>query len=205
MTGVYSGLQFMMDICAGQVPGLGKRVVVLGAGFTAFDCVRSALRLGAEEVGVCLRRTEEDLTVTEDEVFETKREGVKINSLMVSRRILGNGTVEGVEFVRTQPGELRADGKRKVTPIEGSEFVLPADAVIVATGQRPQTFETPGDKTDQGLLQADPTSFKTSLQGLYVAGDYLTGPSTVIEAVAMGRQAAERIAHDLTNQKFRQN
>jgi glutamate synthase (NADPH/NADH) small chain len=201
--GVYSGLQFMMDICAGDMPDLGKRVLVLGAGFTAFDCVRSALRLGADEVAVCLRRTEEDLTVTEDEVFETKREGVKIHSLMVSRRIMGNGVVEGVKFVRTQPGELRPDGKREVTPIEGSEFTLPTDSVIVATGQRPQAFETPGDKSDHGLLQADPASFRTSLPGLYVTGDYLTGPSTVIEAVAMGRKAAERIARDLTDQKFR--
>jgi glutamate synthase (NADPH/NADH) small chain len=204
MTGVYSGLQFMMDICAGQLPALGKRVLVLGAGFTAFDCVRSALRLGAEEVAVCLRRTEEDLTVTEDEVFETKREGVKIHSLMVSRRIMGNGVVEGVEFVRTRSGELRSDGKREVTPIEGSEFTMPTDAVIVATGQRPQPFKTPGDKSDQGLLQANPASFSTSVPGLYVTGDYLTGPSTVIEAVAMGRKAAERIAHDLTDQQFRE-
>jgi formate dehydrogenase major subunit len=204
MPGVYSGLQFMMDICAGQLPDLGKRVLVLGAGFTAFDCVRSALRLGAEEVAVCLRRTEEDLTVTEDEVFETKREGVKIHSLMVSRRIIGNGVVEGVEFVRTRSGELRSDGKRDVTPIEGSEFTMPTDAVIVATGQRPQPLKTPGDKSDYGLLQADPASFKTSLSGLYVTGDYLTGPSTVIEAVAMGRKAAERIAHDLTDRPFRE-
>jgi len=204
MPGVYSGLQFMMDICAGQMPDLGKRVLVLGAGFTAFDCVRSALRLGAEEVAVCLRRTEEDLTVTEDEIFETKREGVKIHSLMVSRRIMGNGIVEGVEFMRTRPGELRPDGKSEVTPIEGSEFTLPTDAVIVATGQRPQPFDTPGDKNNHGLLQADSASFRTSLPGLYVTGDYLTGPSTVIEAVAMGRKAAERIARDLTDQPFRE-
>lgn len=204
VAGVYSGLKFMMDICSGHRPDLGKRVLVLGAGFTAFDCVRSALRLGAEEVAVCLRRTEEDLTVTEDEIFETKKEGIKINSLMVSRRILGNGLVEGVEFVRTQPGEQRSDGKREITPIEGSEFVLPADAVIVATGQRPKPFETPGDKNDHGLLLTDPSSFRTSLPGLYATGDYLTGPSTVIEAIANGRKAAEKIARDLTERHFRE-
>ena len=204
LPGVYSGLQFMMDVCSGLPPALGKKVLVLGAGFTAFDCVRSALRLGGEEAAVCLRRTEEDLTVTGDEIFETKTEGVKIHSLMVSRRILGNGVVEGVEFVRTRPGELRPDGKREVTPIEGSEFILPADTVILATGQRPQAFDTPGEKNDQGLLQADTTSFKTSLPGLYVTGDFLSGPSTVIEAIATGREAAERIARDLTNKKFRE-
>jgi formate dehydrogenase major subunit len=92
LPGVYSGLQFMMDVCAGHPPALGKKVLVVGAGFTAFDCVRSALRLGAKEVAVCLRRTEKDLRVTEDEIFETKTEGVKIHSLMASRRILGNGS-----------------------------------------------------------------------------------------------------------------
>ena len=201
---VYSGLQFMMDFCSGRPPVLGKKVLVLGAGFTAFDCVRSALRLGAEDVGICLRRTEEDLTVTEDEIFETKKEGVKFHSLMVSRRIVGGGDVEGVEFVRTRPGNIRPDGKREVTPIAGSEFILPADAVIVATGQRSQPFDTPGEKNDRGILKADRTSFKTSSPGLYVAGDYLSGPTTVIEAVAMGRKAAERIARDLTNRKFRE-
>jgi glutamate synthase (NADPH/NADH) small chain len=201
---VYSGLQFMMDFCSGRPPVLGKKVLVLGAGFTAFDCVRSALRLGAEDVSICLRRTEEDLTVTADEIFETKKEGVKFHSLMVSRRLLGRENVEGVEFVRTRPGKLRPDGKREVTPIEGSEFILLTDAVIVATGQSSQPFDTPGEKNDQGILKADKASFKTSLPGLYVAGDYLTGPTTVIEAIAMGRMAAERIARDLTDQKFRE-
>ena len=79
----------MMDICSGKTPVVGKRVLVIGAGFTAFDCARSALRLGAEDVSICLRRTEEDLTVTREEVLETKVEGVKIQTLMLSRRIVG--------------------------------------------------------------------------------------------------------------------
>ena len=201
---VYSGLEFMMDVCSGGVPELGNRVLVIGVGFTAFDCARSALRLGSEDVTICLRRTEEDLTVTEDEVIETKKEGVKINSLMLSRRLMGNGTVEAVEFVRTQPGELRPDGKREVTPIEGSEFILSADTVINATGQRPAEIQSVGEKNDRGNLIADRESFRTSEKGLYVAGDYLSGPSTVIEAIATGRRAAERIVEDLTGKVFRE-
>jgi formate dehydrogenase major subunit len=113
----------MMQVCAGKPPKVGNRVLVIGAGFTAFDCARSALRLGAQDVTICLRRTEEDLVVTKDEVIETKTEGVKIASLMLSRRILGKERVEGVEFVRTRPGEKRGKGKGEVVAIEGSEFV----------------------------------------------------------------------------------
>ena len=204
LPGVYSGLKFMIDVCSERQPVVGKRVLVVGAGFTAFDCARSALRLGAEDVEICLRRTEEDLTVTEDEILETKMEGVKINSLMLSRQIIGNGKVEGVEFLRTRPGNIRPDGKREIFPIEGSNLVLPTDWVIVATGQRSQAIQSPGEKNDKGVLIADKSSFRTSVKGLYVTGDYLTGPSTVIEAISKGRRAAERIARDLTGRDFRE-
>jgi formate dehydrogenase major subunit len=202
--GVYPGLEFMMQVCEGTPPALGKRVLVIGAGFTAFDCARSALRLGAEDVTICLRRTEEDLVVTKDEVIETKTEGVKIASLMLSREILGTERVEGVEFVRTRPDEERGKGKGKVVAIEGSEFVLPADAVIVATGQRPEPLRLTVGGNKEEVLKADPDSFSSARKGLYVAGDYLTGPSTVIQAVGMGRRAAERIIRDLTDKRFRE-
>ncbi|MCG6878452.1 MAG: FAD-dependent oxidoreductase [Deltaproteobacteria bacterium] len=202
LAGVHSGLEFMIKVCRGETVRLGDRVLVIGAGFTAFDCARTALRLGAKEVNICLRRTEEDLRVTRDEIFETKREGVRIGSLMLAKRILGQQRTEGVEFFRTRPDEKRDDGKRDITPIEGSEFVIKSDSVIVATGQRPGPFEAPGEKDENGLIIADRESFRTSRKGLYVTGDYLTGPSTVIEAVAMGRKAAHRIARDLTGETF---
>ena len=204
LQGVYPGLEFMMQVCTGKPPGIGNRVLVIGAGFTAFDCARSALRLGAEDVTICLRRMEEDLVATKDEVIETKTEGVKIASLMLSRKIVGKERVEGVEFVRTRPGEKRGEGKREVLAIEGSEFVLPADCVIVATGQTPEPIRLMVGKKGEEVLKADPDSFASSMKGLYVAGDYLTGPSTVIEAVGMGRRAAEKIIRDLTGKPFRE-
>ncbi|MBW1791741.1 MAG: FAD-dependent oxidoreductase, partial [Deltaproteobacteria bacterium] len=137
LPGVYPGLEFMMDVCKDQPPELGSRVLVIGAGFTAFDCARSALRLGSQDVRICLRRTEEDLVVTKDEIFEAKAEGIRIESLLLSRRVIGQGKVEGMEFVRTHPGELQPDGKRRISAIEGSEFILPADTIIMATGQKP--------------------------------------------------------------------
>ena len=202
LKGVFSGLNFMMDICSGKTPEVGETVLVIGAGFTAFDCARSALRLGAKSVTICLRRTEEDLRVTRDEVLETKREGIRIASLMVSKKILGDSGVTGVEFVRTAPGERRPDGKRKISEIPDSEFSVPADTVIVATGQMPGPFGTPGKKNDQGVLDVDKNTFQTSTPKLYAAGDYISGPSTVIEAIAMGRKAAFQIAEDLVGKRY---
>lgn len=204
LNGVYSGLEFMIDVTSGRSPGVGRKVLVLGAGFTAFDCARSALRLGAEEVTICLRRTEEDLAVTGDEILETKRESIKIKSLMVSRRIMGDGKVESVEFVRTRPNGPVSGGKKRITEIEGSEFTLQADSLIVATGQGPGSIASPGEKDQGGVLIGDKESFRASVPNLYVTGDYMTGPSTVIEAIARGRDAAKRIVEDLTGRKFRE-
>ena len=202
--GVHSGLQFVIDVASGRAPSLGKEVLVMGAGFTAFDCARLALRLGADTSTLCLRGTERDLRVTEEEIVEAKREGVKIQGLMLSTRITGSGKVEGVEFVRTRPGQLLPNGRRRMTPIEGSEFVLPADSVIVAIGQGSEPLASPGDKDERGVLKADSITFSASVPKLYATGDFMTGPTTVIESIARGRQAAERIAEDLTGMKFRQ-
>ena len=204
LSGVFPGLRFMMDVCSGRPPQVGKTVLVLGAGFTAFDCARSALRLGAKDVRICLRRTEQDLRVTRDEILETKTEGIKIESLLVSRRIMGASTVEGIEFVRTRPGKSEKTGRQEITPIEGSAFILPADTVIVATGQRPGPLFAPGEKDPGGILRTDLETFRTTVKGLYAAGDYLTGPSTVIEAIAMGRAAAWRIVEDLTGNRAKE-
>jgi len=204
LPGVYPGLDFMMGVCFGRPSPVGGKVLVIGAGFTAFDCARSALRLGAEDVMICIRRTEEDLAVTKDEIHETKMEGVKIGTLMISRKIIGKDRVEWVQFLRTRPDERRSDGKRGVSPIEGSDFVLPADSIIVATGQRPEPATLPLAENAKGLLIGDKADFSTPLKGVYVAGDYLTGPSTVIESIAMGRRAAEKIARDLTGKAFRE-
>ena len=202
LEGVHSGLEFMMKVCSGERPDLGEKVLVIGAGFTAFDCARTALRLGAKDVRICLRRTEQDLRVTRDEIIETKKEGVKIESLLLSQEITGIGKVEGVKFLRTRPGEINPDGKQRINPIEGSEFILHADSVIVATGQAPGPFEAPGKKDKNGVLTVDRSSFLTSHKRLYAAGDYVTGPSTVIESIAAGRKAAHRIARDLTGSTF---
>jgi formate dehydrogenase major subunit len=203
LSGVIPGLGFMMDVCKGRKPRLGQRVLVIGAGFTAFDCARTALRLGAKDVRICLRRTEEDLSVTADELHEAKSEGVHIESLLLSRSIIGSNSVEGVQFVRTRLGDRRSDGKREIAPIEGSAFELTADTVIVATGQGPLGLGIPGPTDKKGLPRMDRETFQTGMPKLYAAGDYLTGPSSVIEAIASGRRAAGRILTDLDSKGSR--
>ncbi|MBN2419769.1 MAG: FAD-dependent oxidoreductase [Deltaproteobacteria bacterium] len=202
LKGVHSGLEFMIKVCSGERPVLGEKVLVIGAGFTAFDCARTALRLGAKDVRICLRRTEQDLRVTRHEIMETKKEGVKIESLLLSQEITGAGKVEGVKFLRTGPGKTGKDGKQGIHPIEGSMFTIQADSVIVATGQASGPFDSPGDKDKNGVLTVDRSGFLTSHKRLYAAGDYVTGPSTVIESIAMGRRAAHKIALDLTGRSF---
>jgi len=202
LPGVVTGLEFMMDVCRGSPPSPGERVLVVGDGFTAFDCARSALRLGAKDVRICSRFTEEDLAVARDEVEAAKLEGVRIETLALSRKIAGGEEVEGIEFVRTRLGDVGPDGMREASPIEGSEFVLAADSVIVAVGQRPEPLRVPGDRDDRGRPVVDRESLRGTAAGLYAAGDYLTGPSTVIEAVAMGRKAAGRILEDLAARRF---
>jgi NADPH-dependent glutamate synthase beta subunit-like oxidoreductase/ferredoxin len=204
LPGVHSGLPFVVDVSSGRPPTVGTRVLVLGAGFTAFDCARLALRYGAEEVSICIRGTESELRVTEDEILEAKREGVKIQSLMVAQRILGEHAVERVEFLRTAPGERLPNGKRRMDPIPGSEVIVPADSVIVAVGQGAEAIAAPGEKDARGVVTGDPTTFRTTAPGLYVAGDFQTGPTTVIEAISAGRRAAARMAEDLAGKTFRQ-
>ncbi|MBI5250295.1 MAG: FAD-dependent oxidoreductase [Desulfomonile tiedjei] len=204
LPGVLSGLDFVMQIASGHSPEVGERVLVLGAGFTAFDCARSALRLGAEDVSICIRATEHDLRVTEDEIYETKREGIRIKGLIAANRVVGQMTVEGVEFSRTEPREVLSSGRRRIIPIPGSEFIEPADTVIVAIGQGAEPIPSPGKKNERGVLEGDPKTFRTSVPRLYATGDFNTGPTTVIESLAAGRKAAERIAEDLTGKKFRE-
>ena len=202
--GVYSGLEFVMNIAAGKLPKIGKKVAVIGAGFTAFDCARSALRMGSDDVTIFIRGLEEELRVTEDEVHDARKEGVKIRGLCLTNRIVGNDKVQGVEFLRASTGEIGLNGRRKIHPIEGSNFVFEADSVIVAIGQSAEPSSAPGLKDERGVLVGDQQTFKTSTPGLYMAGDFLTGPSTVIESVASGRRASEQIARDLTGKKFRE-
>jgi len=192
--GVYSGIEFLKNIAYGNSISLGKRVVVVGGGNTAMDAARTAVRLGAEEVLVVYRRTEKEMPAEPREVAEAKEEGVKFIFLANPVRIIGGLAVEAVECIRMELGEPDASGRRKPIPIEDSEFLIQADAVIMAVGQRMEAESLRGSsgiKIDhQGFIEAEAETFRTSVEGVFAAGDCVTGPSTVVEAIGCGKKAA---------------
>jgi formate dehydrogenase major subunit len=191
--GVEYGLEFLMELHRGEKKTVGRRVAVVGAGFTALDCARAARRLGAKEITIHIRTTEEYIPVTKDEIFEAKREGIKILGLRTPVKLISDqkGRLSAVEFVQNRLGGWRANGRRQAIPIEKSEFVEPCDTLLVAIGQR-----TVNDYLD-AKLELDrwgsvsvADNGMSSQDGIFAAGDYVKGPTTVIEAVGHGRTTA---------------
>jgi formate dehydrogenase major subunit len=206
IAGVEYGLYFLMQLHRGEEKSVGKRVAVVGAGFTALDCARVAKRLGAEEVTIHIRTAEEYIPVTKDEIFECKREGIRIKGLRSPSQLSvdDDGRLRGIEFVQNRLGGWRENGRRAAIPIEGSEFFEPCDTLLIAIGQR-----TVNDYLDikleldrWGSVKAD-ESGKTSKKGVFAAGDYVTGPTTIIEAVGNGRRVAAGIDTSLMGRQRR--
>jgi formate dehydrogenase major subunit len=194
--GVEYGLDFLLDMHRGIKKIVGKRVAVIGAGFTALDCARVAVRLGAEEVTIHLRTAEEYIPVSPEEIFEVKREGIRIKGLRSPMGLSLNdeGQLAGVAFAQNRLGGYREGGRRIAIPIEGSEFLEPCDTAIIAIGQ-----QTVHDFTD---LPVELDKWKnarlgengmTSQNGIFAAGDFVRGASTVVQAVGHGREIARRI------------
>ena len=187
------GLNFLMELHRGEKKKVGRRVAVVGAGFTGLDCSRVARRLGAEEVTIHLRTAEGYIPVTKDEIFETKREGVKILGLRTPVRLVINkrGKLTGVEFVQNRLGGWREGGRRQAIPIEGSEFIEPCDTLLVAIGQKTVNdyldVKLPLDRWGNVVVGEDGM---TEVKGLFAAGDFVIGATTVIDAVGLGRDAA---------------
>ena len=194
--GVEYGLYFLMAQHRGEKKTVGKRVAVVGAGFTALDCARVAKRLGADDVTIHIRTTEEYIPVTKDEIFECKREGIRIKGLHSPAQLVvgDDGRLHGIEFVQNRLGGWRANGRRQAIGIEGSEFLEPCDTLLIAIGQRTvNDYLDVKLKLDRwGSVQTD-DSGRTSVKGVYAAGDYVTGPTTVIESVGSGRRVAAGI------------
>jgi len=192
LEGVHSGLEFMMRINNGEKPAIGKRVAVIGGGFTAVDCARMAIRLGASRVSVNLRKTEEYMRIDEHEKQEAKFEKIMIYGLVQPVRIIGEeGCVTGITFERTRLRYLAEPPYREAVPIENSEFTIPIDTVIAAIGQYPDTgYIKTKMKLNGKRIWTAPGTFKTSVKGLYAAGDCVTGATDVISAISRGREAA---------------
>ncbi|MDA3861507.1 MAG: NADPH-dependent glutamate synthase [Melioribacteraceae bacterium] len=180
-----------------------KNVAVLGGGNVAMDSARMALRLGAENVYVVYRRTEKEMPARVEEVEHAKEEGVQFLFLQNAKSIKGNDNsrVSGMECLRYELGEPDASGRRRPIVIEGSEFMLDLDTVIVAigNGSNPLVSQTTPelDVNKWGNLIVD-EKMKTSVDGVYAGGDIVLGAATVILAMGEGRKAAAAINEHLT-------
>jgi NADPH-dependent glutamate synthase beta subunit-like oxidoreductase/NAD-dependent dihydropyrimidine dehydrogenase PreA subunit len=196
LTCVLSGLQFLQKANVSEPVAVGRRVVVIGGGFTAVDCARMARRLGAGDVQMCYRRTEQEMYITPGEVEEMLHEGITFHQQVLPVEIIGNadGRLTGLRLHRTEPGPVQADGRRGYKTVAGSDFVLEADTVLMATGQRRDSSWMHDFKTHMESAN----SHATTLAKLFIAGDFMNGAGSLIEAVASGKSCARAVDVYLT-------
>jgi len=182
---------------------IGEKVAVIGGGNVAMDSARSALRIGAKEVVVLYRRTENEMPARKEEYENAVEEGIKFIFLVQPVEIIGdeNGYVKGIKIIHNELGEPDESGRRRPVPIPGSEEILPFDTIIVAIGQSPSPLipkTYPELKTGKhGNIIVDPETCKTNIDGIYAGGDIATGAATVISAMGMGKKAANSIINYL--------
>lgn len=201
--GVAHGLPFMHAVNAGgagegrgTLPKIeGKRVLVVGGGHTAIDCARSSVRLGAKAVEMVCLEAKETMPADPHEIAEAETEGIVVHpTRAVGRVVMSDGRVTGVECLTVSSFEFTPDGKLNLETEPGSEHVLEAEVLIVAIGQRPDLGPLSDDeeleKTGRGTVAVDPETLATGQPGLFAAGDCVTGPLNVVDAVAAGRRAA---------------
>lgn len=198
--GVLLALPWLHQVNLTGHAACGNRVVVVGGGYTAMDAARTALRMGARHVSIVYRRTRQEMEVHDEELEETVEEGVAIHYLASPVRFLSTDrrSVSSAEFIRNKLGDLDESGRRRPVAIPGSEFVIKADTIIAAVGQRPDvSFADDSLDTVNGVLEVDPETLQTSAPGLFAGGDYIRGSGTIVDAMADGRRAARSIHRHL--------
>lgn len=215
LNGIYSANEYLtrnnlmraFDFPNADTPVVsGKNVAVLGGGNTAMDAVRTSLRLGADNGYIVYRRSRKEMPAREEEIHHAEQEGVQFRFLTAPVKFIGNdeGWVTGMECIRMELGEPDSSGRRRPVPVEGSNYVIPVDTVVVAIGNSsnpliPRT--TPGLDTNKwgNILVNDETNM-SSRPGVFAGGDIVTGGATVILAAGAGKVAARAI-HDYIMKK----
>jgi formate dehydrogenase beta subunit len=197
--GFISGVKYLQDINMGIDPyPEGKKVVVVGGGNVAIDCVRSSFRVGKPDVNLVYRRTKAEMPADPVEITDAEDEQVVFHYLCNPTKIIAkDGKVVGVELIRMELGEPDQSGRRRPVPMKGSEFILDADIVVPAIGQQLDfSFITEADGvkiTKRNTVQADSDVFETSQPGVFSAGDCVTGPDVLVRATGNGKRSAEKI------------
>lgn len=197
--GFISGVQYLFSVNKGKDPyEAGDRVVVVGGGNVAIDCVRSSFRIGKKDVNLFYRRTRHEMPADEEEIHGADEEGVKFEYLCAPTKVIAErGKVVGIECIRMELGEPDESGRRRPVPIKGSEFVVDTDIVIPAIGQRVDLSfleEKDGvEVTKWSTVVVNDETMETSQPEIFSAGDCVTGPDVLVRAAGNGRLAAEMI------------
>jgi len=192
---ISSGIDFLQDVSLGRPVKIGNRVVVVGGGNTAIDCVRTAIRLGSTDVNLVYRRSRAEMPAEDYEVADAEDEGVKFHFLINPTKVIAkDGKVVGIECIRMQLGEPDESGRRKPEPVPGSNFIIECDTIIPAIGQYPDLSflkESDGIKvTKWNTISVKEDLYMTDVPGIFSAGDCEWGPNTVVKAIGAGRWAA---------------
>lgn len=206
--GFIHGVKFLRDIALGREIYKGKKIAAVGGGNVAIDCVRSAFRVGFEDVNLLYRRTRKEMPADAVEIEDAEKEGVKFHYLTLPVRILArDNKVVGLECIRMELGEPDASGRRRPIPIKGSEFTIDVDVVIPAIGQDVNLEfieERHGIKVSKwNTVVANEDSLMTDRPGVFSAGDCVTGPDVLVTAMAAGYDAALAIDQYIRGEKVR--
>ncbi|MDF1577106.1 MAG: NAD(P)-dependent oxidoreductase [Desulfurivibrionaceae bacterium] len=195
LEGVVHGVDYLRKINLGEEMNLGRNVVVVGGGNVAIDCARTALRTGSDKVFILYRRGREEMPASLAEIHHLEEEGVKIETLAAPVRIHGdNGRVDRIECIRMKLGECDASGRCRPVPIEGSNFMIEADAIVPAISQSVNLGAIDGVElklSRWNTIAVDELTMQTSIAWIFAGGDAVLGPETAAKAIYQGKEAAE--------------
>ena len=201
---VFDSVQFLKDVALGDHHVPGKHVVVIGGGNVAIDAARTSLRLGAETVTIAYRRSRTQMPADIEEVEQAEEEGIEFSFLTIPKEIVGeNNIITGLDCVKAELIKKKGSDRLAPVPILGKDFTIKADAVISAIGQYVdddgmEAFDQV-NWTRRGTIEVNHASMETTMPGIFAAGDAVSGPATVIEAIGGGKRAAEAIDRYLNN------
>jgi NADH-quinone oxidoreductase subunit F len=207
LDGLHYGLQFLADIRSGKEIKLKGKIVVLGGGNVAIDVARTALRVSAKDVQIFYRRTKEEMPAWEKDIEEAIEEGIVINPLWAPKQIIHHGgTITGIEFMHSMT-VFDEEGHSSLKTNEEVTQMVEAETIIISIGQAPDiSFLSKDSQLERALwgsLVVDENTLSTNIPGVFAGGDFTTGPSIVINAIASGRRAALAIDKYLKGEKGR--
>ncbi len=191
LSGIVSMLKFMRDLKNEKNKKPGNKIVVIGGGNTAMDVASTAIRFGSKEVTILYRRSREQMPADKNEIREAEDDGVKIIYLAAPKRFFGEKKINKIECYKLQLAEVDYSGRKRPVPIKNSEFIIEADQVIIAIGERPSISFLPEEIeiNSDGAIIVDPNTMETSLPGVFAGGDVVHDSATVAEAIVSAKNA----------------